>query len=184
MKKILVIIFFLLFAVLHISITANAHPVDGIDFDRIFSEHGSIMLLIDMETVAIEHANNSAAEFYGYPIEQLERMAIFDIKLFSPGETTDNISTFLEDHCNNLVLEQKLANDEIRTVEVYACPYEYGDRTLIFATVYDITEKEDQISKIARMISVAEYNNSMINNRDNEVLDKEQVISELKTRRD
>jgi len=34
------------------------------------------------------------------------------------------------------------------------------------------------------MISVAEYNNSMINNRDNEVLDKEQVISELKTRRD
>jgi len=147
LKKILVIIFFLLFAVLHISITANAHPVDGIDFDRIFSEHGSIMLLIDMETGAIEHANNSAAEFYGYPIEQLERMAIFDIKLFSPGETTDNISTFLEDHCNNLVLEQKLANDEIRTVEVYACPYEYGDRTLILLRSMTLPKKRIKYQK-------------------------------------
>ena len=48
----------------------------GPEFERVFRESGVMMLLIDPDTGNIVEANDAAAEFYGYPIEQLQQMTI------------------------------------------------------------------------------------------------------------
>lgn len=140
MKKILFALAFMLFILYNTPTTVNAHSVE-IDFYQMFDEHGSIMLLIDAQTGSIEHANQAASEFYGYTIEQLESMTIHKINAVSPEEVDRRMQAAAREQKNFYVIEQRLASGKMRTVEVYACPHIHGDKTLLFATINDITEK-------------------------------------------
>ncbi|MGI6706733.1 MAG: PAS domain S-box protein [Clostridia bacterium] len=106
-----------------------------------FEEHGSVMLIIDLETGAIEHANPAASEFYGYSVQELESMNIHQINVSSEEETKERMEVASKEKQNYYILEHRLVNGEIRTVEVYSCPHIYGNRTLLFAIIHDITEK-------------------------------------------
>ncbi|HHW31205.1 MAG TPA: PAS domain-containing protein [Clostridiaceae bacterium] len=140
MKKV-VVIFILVSMILYNNLmTVNAHPVE-IDFYQIFEEHGTIMLLIDANTGEIEHANKAASIFYGYSLEQLESMKIHEINVLSSEEVNRKMQEAAKNHKSNYILEQRLANGDIRTVEVYSCPHTYNGKTILFATVYDITDK-------------------------------------------
>jgi len=120
--------------------TAYGHRYNDIDFFEIFEHNGAVVLLIDASSGDILHVNQSASRFYGYTIDQMESMNITDFTDF----TIDRISTRMEEvirrQISYFVIEHKLADGERRTVEVYACPHKSGDETLIFATIYDITE--------------------------------------------
>ncbi|MGI6706516.1 MAG: diguanylate cyclase [Clostridia bacterium] len=120
--------------------TANAHSVE-LDFYEMFEEHGSVMLLIDAKTGAIEHANQAASDFYGYSIQELESMKIHQINVLSEEENNKRIAAATKRKLNNYILEQRLASGEIRTVEVYSCPHTHGDKILLFAIIHDITDK-------------------------------------------
>lgn len=121
-------------------LTANALSIE-LDFYEMFEEHGSIMLLIDSKTGAIEHANRAASEFYGYTIEELKSLKIHNINVLTTEEIEKRMEAAAKEQKNYFILEQRLANGDIRTVEVYSCPHTYGDKTLLFATIYDITDK-------------------------------------------
>lgn len=141
MKKIIICSIFIYCLVFGTALTLNAHSSLELDFYQMFAEHGTVMLLIDAKTGDIEHANRAAANFYGYSIEQLESMNVHEINILPYEETEARRKATIASGKNNFVLQQRLANGEIRTVEVYSCTHNHGDKTLIFATIYDITDK-------------------------------------------
>jgi len=141
MKKIVVFLILMCSIGISAALNINAHSEQQLDFYQMFEEHGAIMLLIDAQTGKIEHANQSAADFYGYSLEQLHSMNINEINDIPPEETEAKRLATLAGGENNVIIEQRLANGEIRTVEVYSCSHEQDDNTLIFATIYDITDK-------------------------------------------
>ena len=53
-------------------------------FHQMFEEHSAIMLMIEPHTGRIVDANNSAAQFYGYSLEQLRSMNISEINQLPP----------------------------------------------------------------------------------------------------
>ena len=61
---------------------ARAQTLDSIsDLWGVFSQHGSVMLLIDPDSGDIVDANNAATVFYGYAKEQVLSMRISDINM-------------------------------------------------------------------------------------------------------
>lgn len=124
-----------------------AHTTMGLDFYKLFEHHGSMMLIIDSQTGAIEHANKAAADYYGYTIEQLESMKIQEINTLTPEETGKEMQAATAEKRNYLVFKHRLADGDIRTVEVYSYPHTQGDKTILFSTVYDITAKTQLAEK-------------------------------------
>ncbi|SFX56197.1 sensor domain-containing protein [Marinospirillum alkaliphilum] len=119
---------------------------------RFFEEYGAVMLVIEPSSGRIREANRAAANFYGYSIQQLQRMSIQDINALDPADVALERELARRENRNYFVFPHRLANGEIRTVEVYSWPLVTDDgETLLFSVILDITGK-----KIAEA-SVLEY---------------------------
>lgn len=107
---------------------------------EVFDNHGSIMLLIEVDTGRIVNANQAASAFYGYSTEQLEMMNIGDLNVYSPEEIERERRAAAEQERNHFVFPHKLASGEIRTVEVFSYPTG-EDKTVLFSIINDITAR-------------------------------------------
>lgn len=109
----------------------------GTAFDR----HGSIMFLIEVESGKIIAANQAAAGFYGYTVEELENMNIEQIHMYSPNEVALERLAAASEERNYFIFPHRLANGEVRTVEVSSYPID-EEQTLLFSVINDITARE------------------------------------------
>ena len=111
----------------------------GPEFERVFRESGVMMLLIDPDTGNIVEANDAAAEFYGYPIEQLQQMTIQQINTFTAEQVAEERTLAQAEGRNYFLFRHRLASGEIRTVEVHSRPYRFNEQNLLFSIINDIT---------------------------------------------
>ncbi|MBS4054291.1 MAG: PAS domain S-box protein [Thermaerobacter sp.] len=131
-----VVVTALLFTMLMPTAMVNA---ETIDFRRLFDNHGSVMLIIDVETGNILYANNAAARFYGYTREQLLTKSTADINTLSPEEAAREREAAAREERNFFLFKHRLASGEIRTVEVYTYPYLLGERQVLLSVINDVT---------------------------------------------
>jgi PAS domain S-box-containing protein len=108
---------------------------------NMFTNHCSIMLVINPETGAIVDANLAAANFYGFPISRLREMNIKEINIQWPS-IGDAFNQITHNRKHQFVFDHKLANGEIRTVEIHSSAFNSGSKTLLFSIVNDITERK------------------------------------------
>ncbi|TVQ98169.1 MAG: response regulator [Desulfovibrionales bacterium] len=106
---------------------------------EMFLGHGAVMLLINGHTGEIIDANRAAAEFYGYPREQLRSMSIADINVSSPDTVEQERAAAMQGQRNMFVFTHRLADGKTRTVEVTSWPIFYGDEIVLFSIIQDIT---------------------------------------------
>ncbi len=126
----------------------NVHN-DGCNiFEGMFRNHKSIMFLIDPVSGKIIDANQSASDFYMYSIEELRRMNIKEINTISPDIIADEINQVIQKKRNLFVFPHRLANGEIRMVEVHSSPIEINNRNILFSIVHDITERKKLEDKL------------------------------------
>ena len=126
-------------------------------FRNIFRENSSVMLLVDPETARIQDANPAAAAFYGYPEDLLRTMTIGQINTLPETEIAAELARALHKERDRFIFPHRLANGEIRTVEVHTSPVKAGDRFLLFSIIHDITEHrklEEQARQSQKMESV------------------------------
>lgn len=109
-------------------------------FRHMFEHHASPMLLLDPGTGNIVNANQAAAKFYGYSIEQMTRMTIYQINALTAEEIN---SQRQQEAQNYFVFPHRLADGKIRTVEVHSSPLEVDGRALLFSIIHDITERKE-----------------------------------------
>jgi len=123
------------------SVPAHA-AVEDIVFGDVFDAHGSVMLIIDVDSGHIVEANKTAVDYYGYSYEELTSMAIQDINILSAEETKAERLLAASEERNYFNFEHKLASGEIRNVEVYSYPFEEDGRNLLYSIIHDVTEKK------------------------------------------
>ncbi len=111
-------------------------------FRQMFESHQAVMLLIDPQNGAIVNANPAAAAFYGYAREALCQMKIDQINALPAEQVTLDRQRAAEGQSNYFIFPHRLANGEIRTVEVRASPIETGQGRLLFSIVQDITARQ------------------------------------------
>ncbi|MBB5020792.1 PAS domain-containing sensor histidine kinase [Desulfurispira natronophila] len=108
---------------------------------EMFERHGSIMLLIDIESGAILDANQAALDFYGYSYDEMRSMRIQEINTLSASQVERERLLAAREQRNYLVFRHILANGDIRDVEVSSWPIEIQGRTVLFSIIHDITPR-------------------------------------------
>jgi PAS domain S-box-containing protein len=107
-----------------------------------FDRNMAIMLLIDPLDGLVVKANQAAARFYGYSIEKLEtmKMGAINIQPYKLVKSEMEVADNQERHHFNF--QHRLASGQVRDVEVYAGPIEFGKRTLMHLIIQDVTDRK------------------------------------------
>ncbi len=110
-------------------------------FRDLFYKDKSIKILIDPDTSLIVDANDAALNFYGYSYSEMLKQFMFDINIL-PSEDIKKHMKEAESHGkNHFTFTHKLKNGEIRHVDVFSTPLQFGNKKLLYSTIYDITKK-------------------------------------------
>jgi len=110
------------------------------------------MLLIDTKTADIVDASPSACIYYGYDLEELRTKKITDINTLTPEQVFEEMKRARTEQRNHFYFQHRLANGEIRPVDVYSGPIEIKGRTLLFSIVHDISERRKAEEERERLI--------------------------------
>jgi PAS domain S-box-containing protein len=111
-------------------------------FRQMFEHNGSVTLVVDPEKREIVSANNAAATFYGYSPEDLIGKPLAEINMNEPEDTEQDLNRALGEDLNYFNFRHRLANGELRDVEVYSTPVVIDGKTRLLSTIHDITERK------------------------------------------
>ena len=106
-------------------------------YRSLFEGNSDVILLVDPTIGAITDANPSACSFYGLSRDELKARTITDIDT----STWDEIAAKMADgHESGLhQCQHRLANGELRDVEIHAMPIEHRGRDILYLMIHDVT---------------------------------------------
>ena len=111
-------------------------------YSSLFKNNHSVMLLIDPESADIVDANPAACSFYGWSQEELTSMKITDINMLPNEQTFQEIEQAKSESRYHFFFRHRLANEEIRDVEVYSGPIRLHGKELLYSIIHDISERK------------------------------------------
>jgi PAS domain S-box-containing protein len=112
-------------------------------YQSLFKKNQAAMLMIDPETAAIIDANLGACVFYGYPYEKILKLKMTDINTLAAEEVKAEMQRVLTEQQNHCYCQHRLANGQVRDVEVYSGPLFIGGKQLLYSIIHDITERKE-----------------------------------------
>jgi PAS domain S-box-containing protein len=121
-----------------------------------------VMLLVDPDSGVIVDANQAASRFYGYSPAELCAMTIADIIKLSPEEVVSKLQHAKTKGLNYVISHHKLANAEVRAVEIHSSPITIEGRTLLFSIVHDITKhKQCEVELETNVAGLEDFNTAL-----------------------
>ncbi len=111
-------------------------------YHSLFKKNQAAMLMIDPETTAIVDANLGACVFYGYPYEKMLKLKITDLNTVTAEEVKTEMQRALTEQHTHFYFQHRLANGQIRDVEVYSGPLFMRGKQLLYSIIHDITERK------------------------------------------
>ena len=125
-------------------------------FRKMFEEHAAIKLVMESDTGNIINANNAAADFYGWSIEELCRMRIQDISTL-PSETLgDRMQQIILKRKQKFFSQHRRRDGSLRDVEAFNNAIKIGGKDLVYAIIQDITEQKVAEQKIKSYVKQLE----------------------------
>lgn len=117
-------------------------------YKTFFEGNNSVMLLIDPENGSIKDANPAACQYYGWSRSEICAMNISEINTLSKEELKTEINRAKDLNDQHFIFKHRLSNNEIRDVEVYSGPMQFGNSELLYSIVHDITERKQIEEKL------------------------------------
>lgn len=110
-------------------------------YRRLFSDNKAVMILLNPETGRIVDANMAACRFYGYSREKLRTMKISEINTLEATQLKAEIGNARSGQKNVFIFNHRLADGQLRTVEVFSGSFMIDGESLLYSIVHDITDK-------------------------------------------
>ncbi len=113
----------------------------SLQYQSYFNNNHAVMLLIDPASGEIVDANPAACIYYGYDKDEIIRLRIADINTLPEDEVLREMELAESESRRHFRFKHRLADGEVREVEVYSGPVKYKDRKLLYSLIFDITER-------------------------------------------
>ena len=138
-------------------------------YRSLFERNQTIMLISDPASGQIVDANDAAEAFYGWSRAELKQRKLTDLNVARQPQPATGPAAAVG-HAKHIA--HRLADDEIRYVEMYRGPITIDQRPLAFHIIHDVTEQkrlEDQLRQAQKMEAVGrlaggvahDYNNKL-----------------------
>ena len=111
-------------------------------YRSLFQDNHSVMLLIEPDTGAIRDANAAACQYYGWPISEMCSKNISEIIMLNEEEIASEMQNAATEQRKHFFFKHRLSNGEIRDVEVYSGPISYGENTLLYSLIHDVSDRK------------------------------------------
>ncbi len=124
-------------------------------YKSLFYDNKSVMIIIDPKTGYIVDANKSACDYYGYSYQQITKLKIDQINMLPEEGIKVEMYKSLNAQMQHFNFKHRLANGELRDVEVYSGKVSVSGSDLLYSTVHDVTERklaEDKVFKLTASI--------------------------------
>jgi len=127
-------------------------------YSSLFKINHSVMLLIDPENADIVDGNPAACSFYGWGQKELTSMKITDINILSNEQIFTEMERAKSEKRQHFFFRHRLANEEIRDVEVYSGPIRLHGKKLLYSIIHDITERRRAEKELRKREAQLEIN--------------------------
>ncbi len=117
-----------------------------------FHNNHATLLIIDPQNGKIMDANPAACEYYGYDSDTLKTMYITDINTLAPEQVFEEMARAKAEQRKQFYFYHRLANGEVRPVEVYSGPVMVSGKSFLYSIVHDISERKKAEAEKERLI--------------------------------
>jgi PAS domain S-box-containing protein len=111
-------------------------------FRKLFEQHSAVKLILDAETGKIVDANEAAVQFYGWSLEDLQRMSIHEINTLPPEAVQAAMRKAASFKSTRFEFRHRRADGSIRDVEVFSNRIENAGRNFFYSIIHDISERK------------------------------------------
>lgn len=128
-------------------------------FRDLFERHAAVKLLINPDDGAIVNANQAAAEFYGWSIDELKSMHLQQINTLPSEQIVKVLEKVRRQQRSHLEVRHRRADGSVVDVAVFVSPIQLGDKTLHHAIIHDISQRKEleaQLLQAQKMESVGQ----------------------------
>lgn len=146
-----------------------------------FKNYNSIMLLIDPEKGVIVEANSAACDFYGYNYTDILNMNTNQIIMLTQEEMLEEMERAKNENRKQFYSKHRLANGEIRDVEIYRGSIVVNHKVLLYSTVNDITDRrkaEEEVIELNRSLENKVIERTLQLEEANRLLEKSNTLLE------
>jgi PAS domain S-box-containing protein len=140
-------------------------------YSSLFENAYSIMMILDPDSQRVVDANNAAAKFYGYSVDDLKKLSLKDITTVAEEEIKTSIEDAITFINNRFVRLHKLSDGSKRFVEVYSSPIIINGKAFLFSVINDIHKRilaEENLKKLNKAIEQSPVS-VIITNRDGNI---------------
>lgn len=141
-----------------------------------FKRNHSIMLLINPESGAIIDANEAACNYYGYSASEILTINISQINILTHKQVFAEMHDAQIQKRKKFFFKHRLANGNIRNVEVYSGPIYIHNEQLLYSIVYDVT---DWVNAEEKVTSFNKQLEDMVIERTRQLQDVNYKLEEL-----
>ncbi len=117
-------------------------------YRSLFENQYAVMIILDPDSGQIIDANPAATKYYGWSYGKLTNMNIDQINTLSKDKLKSKMKVAADGKSHNFEFKHKLANGEIRNVQVYTGPIKIENNEYLFSIIHDISDRKEAEEKI------------------------------------